>query len=109
MKVVLLLVAIYALIINQALKQVDSKDVIKEVKKARKINEPARYINASSIPVSPFAIESEIRPVSMESRHPVQPGSLLKQNISYPEIYKVNSALYPINYPYQSTSEKKRS
>lgn len=109
MKVVLLLVAIYALIINQALKQVDSKEGIKEVKKESKSNEPTHYINASLIPVSPFAIESEIRPASMESRNPGQPGYLLKRNISSPEIYKVQNALHPINYPYQPTLEKKRS
>jgi|GEM_PF-6020811 len=108
MKVVLLLVAIYALIINQSLKQVNGKPLIQEAKKERKPNKSIHYIDGASISVTPFAIESDMRPASSDEKNPVLPAFLVQPDRSSPALYyKPQNAFSPISYPYQAISEKK--
>lgn len=109
MKVVLLLVAIYALIINQALKQVDSKQIRQQVRKDKKADQSTHYINAALTPVAPFEIDAEPDPAYIDARHLLQPVYLLQRDISNPEIYKKVNALYPVSYPHPIIPEKKRS
>jgi hypothetical protein len=48
-------------------------------------------------------------PAVMDAKNPVQPAYLLQPEVPYPGTDKPRNALYPLNYPYPATPDKKRS
>ena len=107
MKVVLLLVAVYALIINQALKQVDSKQTTN--KKGRNNQQAGRnmYMNPGLNTTDPLT-DAETRQPSNNTKTPVSPGYLFQRENDGDQSEPQN-LIYPINYSYPVNLDKRRS
>jgi hypothetical protein len=107
MKVLLLIVAIYALIINQALKQVDRKPVTK-VKKNMVIHPPNHiYVDASSgqdlaDPAMMIKYRLDDKDLPSSGDLMIQPGKSKKQ-------VKPQHLLYPLDYSYPASMDKRKS
>lgn len=106
MKVILLLVAVYALIINQALKQADSKAEMRVKKEKRTVQSPGdTYVNNVYKENNP-TLETERRHLHQAAE---LPASYMYPVENMPGELKPRNLLFPINYPYQASADKRRS
>src|SRR5262249_36783610 len=108
MKIILLLVAVYALIINQALKQADSKPVI-QAKKDRHVDQTGNdlYLN-TALRENDRGMERQIKRISIEKQNDFTPNFLFQRETEQ-DYLKPQILLFPINCPYPANLEKRRS